>query len=312
MTRPYVPAMGFAAAPSASPGLHRLWPVAVTMVAIALFSVMDALMKRAALAGGVYSALFLRSALGAAGLGPAWLLRAGRWPDSRVMRLHALRGGLQAGMAGAFFWGIVRTPLAEGIAISFIAPLLALFLAAVHLGETIRREAIVASVCCLGGVLVIAAARMGQSGHDSAAAWGMASILLSALLYGWNLVLQRQQAQLARPVEVALFQNLFMALFMAPLLPWLWETPGRDGLIDIAGAAVLASSALMLLAWAYARAEAQVLVPVEYTAFLWSALMGWLWFAERVTGPTLIGLALIIAGVWLGTRGRVAPVTPPA
>ena len=30
----------------------------------------------------------------------------------------------------------------------------------------------------------------------------------------------------------------------------------------------------MLLSWAYARAEAQYLAPVEYTAFIWASLFG--------------------------------------
>jgi len=72
----------------------------------------------------------------------------------------------------------------------------------------------------------------------------------------------------------------------------------------------------MLLAWAYARAEAQALVPIEYTAFPWSALTGWLWFGEAVTAATLGGLALILAGVWVGARGAAAPLPqaqlPPA
>lgn len=291
---------------------HRLLPVAMTALAIALFSVMDAVMKRASIASGVYSALFLRSVLGAAVLGPVWWLSGGRRPHGSLLRLHALRGLLQAGMAACFFWGVVRTPLAEGIALSFIAPLLALYLAAVQLGEKIRREAILASAFGLGGVVVIGAARMGDSHGNSEAGWGMAAILLSALFYAWNLVLQRKQAQLAGPLEVALFQNLFITLYMAPLAPLLWHDPGTAGFADIATAAVLASSSLMLLAWAYARAEAQVLVPIEYTAFAWSALMGWLWFAEPITAPTLAGLALILIGVWLGTRGSPQPHAPPA
>lgn len=287
-------------------------PIAVTILAIALFSVMDAVMKRASIADGVYSALFLRSVLGAAVLAPVWWLGGGRWPRGSLLRLHALRGALQMAMAVCFFWGVVRTPLAEGIALSFIAPLVALYLAAVQLGEKIRREAILASVFGLGGVVVIGAARIGESQRSPDAAWGVAAILLSALFYAWNLVLQRKQAQLAGPLEVALFQNLFITLYMAPLAPLLWHTPGSAGLADIAVAAVLASAALMLLAWAYARAEAQVLVPIEYTAFVWSALMGWWWFAEAVTGPTLVGLALILLGVWLGTRNSPEPHTPPA
>ena len=60
----------------------------------------------------------------------------------------------------------------------------------------------------------------------------------------------------------------------------------------------------MLLAWGYARAEAQVLVATEYTAFIWAALMGWLWFDEKVTASTLGGVILIVAACWIAARRR--------
>jgi S-adenosylmethionine uptake transporter len=66
--------------------------------------------------------------------------------------------------------------------------------------------------------------------------------------------------------------------------------------------AALATTALLFLSWGYARAEAQVLVPVEYTGFLWAALMGWMVFGER-PGPGIVaGAALIVTGCWIGTR----------
>ena len=61
----------------------------------------------------------------------------------------------------------------------------------------------------------------------------------------------------------------------------------------------MAMGAVMLASWAYGRAEAQVLVPIEYTAFLWAALMGWLIFRETLTVPTVAGAVLIVAGCWL-------------
>ncbi len=291
---------------------NRLLPIAMAVLGIASFSIMDALMKRASLASGVYTALLVRCLMSAAMLAPVWRAGGGRhMPSAPVMRLHALRGLLQAGLAGAFFWGVVRTPLAEGIAISFIAPLIALFLASVLLGETIRREAVIASLFGLSGVTVIAVAGVNEPGRSDDAGWGVAAIMLSAVLYAWNIILQRKQALLAGPVEVVLFQSAFAALVMLPMFPLWWRTPAPWELLDIAGAALLASAALMLLSWAYGRAEAQVLVPIEYTAFGWSALMGWLWFAEPVTHATLVGLTLIIAGVWLGTRRNREPCPPP-
>ena len=47
------------------------------------------------------------------------------------------------------------------------------------------------------------------------------------------------------------------------------------------------------------RAEAQALLPIEYTAFVWAAIMGWWMFAEPVTLATLLGVALIVIGCWI-------------
>ncbi|MFC3173024.1 DMT family transporter [Novosphingobium bradum] len=302
---------------------HPLAPVLAVIVAIGLFATMDALMKRASIETGVLPSLLARSALGAMVLWPAWRWRAAGqgWPGGAALRLHGLRGLVAAGMTGAYFWGIVRTPLAEAIAISFIAPLIALFLAAAMLGERLRREAVAGSLVALLGVGVITAGRLGHAAASHDAAWGIAAILVSAVLYGWNLVLQRQQAQLAGPLEIAAMQNLVVALVLLAAVPaglvLGWDPramviPAGAALPDIATAALFASASLMLLAWAYARAEAQALLPLEYTAFPWSALTGWLWFAEPVTLATLGGLTLILLGVGIGARGAPHPQLPPA
>jgi len=297
--------------PPASTGRPGL-AVLVAAGGIAMFALMDALMKRASLADGVYPALLARSLIGVAIVLPLWAARGRRWPGAGAMRLHVVRGLLVAAMSLTFFWGLVRLPMAEAIALSFLAPLVALWLAAIHLGERIQPRAILAAVFGLAGVVLIAAFQIGSGpAHSPDAAWGIAAVLLSSLFYAVSLVVQRRQAQLAEPLEIALSQNVVVSLALLPLAPWLWQTPGTEALIDVAGAAFLASGSLILLAWAYARAEAQVLVPVEYTAFAWSALMGYWWFSERLSLATLAGATLIVFGVWQGTRGgRPAPPPP--
>ncbi len=57
-------------------------------------------------------------------------------------------------------------------------------------------------------------------------------------------------------------------------------------------AAMLATASILALAWAYARAPASYLAPVEYTAFLWAALLGWLVFGEHVQPLTVAGAVL--------------------
>ena len=287
----------------------RLLPLAAAIAGVAVFSVMDAMMKRAATDVGAYSAVLFRSLIGAVLMWPLWWLTGGRWPDKTRLKLHLLRSAVVAGMAWTFFYGLVRVPMAEGIALSFFAPIIALYLAAVQLGENIRPQAVLASLMGFAGVLVIAAARIGAESHGEETLKGVVAVLVSAVLYAWNLVLQRRQAQIASPQEVAMFQNLFVGGLLAVLAPFLAEIPSAPALVDIAGAAVLAAMALMLLAWAYARAEAQSLVATEYTAFVWAALMGWLWFGESVTAYTLAGVALIVAACWIAARGDRAEAT---
>jgi S-adenosylmethionine uptake transporter len=57
-------------------------------------------------------------------------------------------------------------------------------------------------------------------------------------------------------------------------------------------------------------AEAQRLAPVEYTALIWAALLGWVIFSEPVSGSTIVGAAMIVAACILAARS--APARPPA
>ena len=56
-----------------------------------------------------------------------------------------------------------------------------------------------------------------------------------------------------------------------------------------------------------ARAEAHRLLPIEYSAFIWSALMGYWLFGEAVGAATLGGVVLIVAGCVIGTRTAPPP-----
>jgi S-adenosylmethionine uptake transporter len=285
-------------------------PLGVAAGGIATYSVMDGLMKGLSIAMGAYSALFWRLAIGL-GL-TALLYGASRpaLPGARVVRVHAARSVVVACMALAFFWGIARVPLAEAIALSFIAPLIALALAALFLRERVRPRAVAGSLVGLAGVGVIGAGRLGGA-PGSETAWGMAAVLFSAVAYAVNLVMARHQAQLAKPLEIAFFQHLFVAGLLLLAAPWLLAWPTAAQWPAVAGSAGLAVVSLLLLSWAYARAEAQVLLSVEYTAFIWAALMGWLAFGEALAFATVAGTALIVGGCVLAARAG-GPAAPQA
>lgn len=279
-----------------------LVPILVVIAGLGLFGAMDGVMKGAALAVGAYTAMLWRSLTGATLMAPLVWWRRTRWPDVAALRLHATRGAVGAVMATTFFYGLARTPMAEAMALSFIAPLIALYLATLLLGERLSRGAVGGSVLALVGVGIIAQGKLAGA-HDSESLKGLVAVLVSAVFYAWNLVLQRQQAQVAPPQEIAFFQAGFSFVFLSLAAPWFATWPGPHAWLLIVAAAVLAAVSVMLLGWAYARAEAQVLVPMEYTAFVWAALYGWLVFGEAVTWRTLAGVALIVAGCLYAARG---------
>ncbi|WP_271079499.1 DMT family transporter [Aurantiacibacter sp. MUD61] len=287
-------------------------PFLAAFVGIGFLSLMDALMKGASLATGVYTASLLRSLLAAAMLAPIWLATGFAWPKRAVLKLHIERGIVSAVMALTFFYALTKLPIAEAIAISFIAPLIALYFARIFLGETISRQAIVASLIGFAGTIVIVSGRLGRSDFDEGVALGLASLSFSALLYAYNFVVIRRQSQVAKPLECATFHSGVGGLVQALAAPFFFVLPGTETLGMIGFAAALTAVASMLISWSYARAEAQVLVPVEYTSFLWAALLGWLYFQEEVTLPTMLGVSLIVVGCWLAIPRKKKPARVPS
>ena len=290
-----------------NPTFARLAPFGAAAAGVGFLALMDAFMKEAALASGAYSVTVLRALIGAAIIAPFWLARRTVRPNKAAMKLHLERGFVSAFMALAFFYAITKMPLAEAIAISFIAPIVALFLARALLGETIQRSAYLASVLGFAGTLVSVGGQLGMGRENAGPVsddflYGLAAMAFSALLYAYNFVVIRKQSQVAGPVEVATFHSGVGGLILLLFAPFFWQTPGSGSLVSVTIAGALTVAGAMSIAWAYARAETQALVPMEYTGFLWASLFGWLFFRESVSLTTLIGATLIVAGCWLATR----------
>jgi S-adenosylmethionine uptake transporter len=284
-----------------------LVPFMVAAAGIGTFSLMDAAMKDLALSIGAYNAVMWRNSVGALLMGVLFVGTRQKWPPAHLLKMHLWRSIVVAVMAVSFFWSLTKLPLAEAIGLSFIAPVIALYLAAVMLKETIGKEAIWASLAGLGGVAIIMAGRL--SGHYTMDhIWGAAAVLFSAVVFAYNLILARRQAQVSGPIEIAFFQNLFVALTLGLVAPWFLQPIGMSDAPMVGASAALAVISLLLLSWAYARAEAQILIPVEYTAFVWAAFFGWLFFAEPITWPVLLGTALIVGGSLIAARAKPVPV----
>ena len=276
-------------------------------VGIATYAGMDVTMKGLALSLGAYNAMLWRSMITEVLAGRLYFWHRPKWPTNKVIRLHVWRGLIISVMAFLFFWGLKYLPVAEAIGLSFIAPLIALYLAAAILNEQISRQALVASFIGLVGATIIVLGKLGGE-YDEETGQGIAAILLSALLYAYNLILQRQQALVAEPVEIAFFHNSTVVFLFSCLSPFFAVVPSSAYIPQFTLAAVLGLVSLLMMSWAYARAPANKLIPVEYTAFIWAAILGWLVFGETVTLTTVFGTVLIVCGCLVAAMQKNAVV----
>ena len=111
------------------------------------------------------------------------------------------------------------------------------------------------------------------------------------------------QALIAEPPEIVFFQNIMVLLLLLAAAPFALVWPANTNeWIGSALAALLAVGSLLLMSRAYRLAEAQRLINIEYTAFIWAAIFGWLVFAEAVSARTLVGTGLIVVGCFIGSR----------
>lgn len=267
---------------------------------IACYTSMDVVMKGLSLEMGTYNMLLWRGCLILLISGLLFAWRRPGWPNASLLRLHIWRGVVITLMISLFFWGLKYLPVAEAISLTFITPLIALYLASLILKESIGKYAIVASLIGMSGAIIVVAGRLSGEYSDEVGK-GIAAILCSAVLAAYNIVLLRKQALLASPIEIAFFQNCTILLILGALSPFMGKLPEVQFIPAISTSAILAVASIMLLSWAYGRAPARKLIPIEYTAFAWAAFWGWLVFNETLTIPTLVGTTIIVCGCIVAT-----------
>jgi S-adenosylmethionine uptake transporter len=143
---------------------------------------------------------------------------------------------------------------------------------------------------------------------------GIGAALGAAFTYAIQIVMLRSRAAADGPSVISLLGAVLPALYLLPLMLATGAPeallPRRTDLLLFAATGLAGAVALQLIARAYARAEAQLLAPFEYSALLWAALLGWLFFAEPVALRTWAGAAIIaLACLW---QARRQPVPAPA
>lgn len=282
--------------------------LAFAVAGFATLSMGDAVVKTMAGDWPPFAVAALRFALGALGLSVLLLRSEGLAAfKPRNFPLQMARGVCLALASVCFFSAIYIMPLAEAMAIGFLAPILTQMFAGLILGEKVRPKVYLISMVALLGVAIILRPNLAALG------WGAVLPLISAVFFALLMVSNRASAGQSS----ALAAQVFVAGLCAPILIVLAGVANLSGLPELAFGwpswdvvarcavvAVTASTAHWLVYIGTSRAGAAQVAPAIYTQMLVAVSLGWLIFGDVPDGFTLLGAALIIAsGLYLWRDG---------
>lgn len=216
-------------------------------------------------------------------------------------KLQISRGVLAACSATLFIVAVGYVPLADAVAITFVAPFLVTLLGAAFLREPVGiRRWIAVSIGFLGALIII---RPGMGVVHPAA--GL--LLLAATAFALRQVLSRFLAGADSTQTTVAYTAIVAWVLLTLPLAFFWKTPTGQELLLLAGMAVFAALAETLIIVALDRAQAVAVAPVHYSLLLWGTLYGFFVFNQLPDRWTLCGALIIIAsGLYTLNRERIA------
>jgi len=244
---------------------------------------------------------------------------------SKRFGLLTLRAFTQFSSYTVYYLAIAALPLADAVALYFMAPLFIMALAGPYLGERVSGKTLATVLIGLVGVVVMV--RPGAGVFD----WAALLSLGSAFLYGFSQLMARRVGATESATVMAFYQNgayLTGAIAVALVFhlagithaahpsieflvrPWVWPT--MPDFLKMAACGFVASAGMILLSQAYRMAPANRVATFEYTGILWSPLWGFLFFAEVPRETTVLGAALIIGAGLAALRGERRRSAVPA
>lgn len=211
------------------------------------------------------------------------------------------RGALAACSATLFIIGVSYVPLADAVAITFVAPFLVTVMCALILREPVGVRRWTAVIIGFLGTLIVIRPGMGVM-HPAA---GL--LIIAAGAFALRQILSRILAGGDGTKTTVAYTALVSWSLLTLPLPFFWQTPSSPlqiGLLILI--ALLAAGAEILVIMALDAAQAVVVAPVQYSLLIWGTLYGFLVFGQFPDGWTWVGALIIIAtGIYTLHRERL-------
>ena len=304
--------------------MKQIHGIGLKIGAIALFTVMFALVKALSDTIPAGQAVFFRSAFAIPVLF-AWLLMQGELSGAvsvKSKRAHVWRGFVGTAAMGLNFTAAGFLPLPEITAIGFTTPLLIVVFASIMLGERVGVYRISAVLVGLIGVLIIVEPRLtlGEMGAaQDAMMLGVILAITAAACAALAQIQIRKMVQVERTSAIIFYFCITASVFsLSTVGTWVWPSPPQFLILILIG--ILGGVGQIMLTKAYRYAPASVIAPFDYTAMIFALGIGYFAFTDLPSAQMILGAGIVIAaGVFvilrearLGLRrGQARRAKPP-
>jgi drug/metabolite transporter (DMT)-like permease len=274
--------------------------ISITVVGGLCFAIQDAGIKWLSAEIAVLQILFLRSLFGLVFLGASTRISA-ETISLKVNRpwLLAARSGINILSWVLFFTSLKHLQLATAVALFFSFPLFLAIISVPLLGETVGIRRILAIVVGFVGVVLITNPATGLS---------MPALMMLGAALGWAIVasLTRILGENENTTTLLFYTLLGFAVLLAIPQYWLWQSIELHAYLMIVGIAFFGVIAQFAVTKAYAIASPSLIAPFEYTALIWSAILGYLVWNDIPDHYAIVGaLLIIVSGIYIIHREAI-------
>jgi S-adenosylmethionine uptake transporter len=217
-------------------------------------------------------------------------------------KLQIGRGVLAACSATLFIVGVSYVPLADAVAITFVAPFMVTVMGALILQEPVGVRRWTAVLVGFIGTLIVIRPGMGVI-HPAALL-----LIVAASAFALRQVLSRILAGEDKTQTTVAYTAIVSWTLLTIPLPFIWQNPSSG--LEIAlliAMAVVAAFAEILVIMALDAAQAVVVAPVQYSLLIWGTFYGFVVFGQLPDVWTWLGALVIVAtGLYTLNRERLA------
>lgn len=269
--------------------------IALMVLAVGLFAVMDALVKWLGDGYPTSQIIFFRSLFAFVPLafimfrhGLAEAVRINDWIG------HGIRCASGIVAMGCMFYGFTSLPLADVIAITFAAPIFITALSVPMLGERVGPRRWAAVLAGFVGVLIMV--QPGAGVMEPAAV----VVLCGMLFYAIAMIYVRKLSRTETSTSIVFYFTATATLVSAAFLPFHWVTPNLFDFALLVAVGLVGGVAQIAITQAFRYADVAVIMPFEYTAMIWAALLGFFVWGEVPGNNIWVGVAVVmLSGLYI-------------